>query len=289
MEGAADELRGIARRVFGVALVCGQLRGALLAGSAGRGDADEWSDVDLILYVDELPPEGTLEAIREAVGGIEPQAKRGTPGQSAGIEFFRDSALVEVSYLTVTAVDEKLDQLLEEFEELDQPWQKLAIGLLEGLPLHDDGVIGGWRERLRAFPEPLRRALIELHWNGLFPLWHYVDNLKAHDAELFRLEMLVDCSLRLLGVLAALNRVYYSRFHLKRVGDLAAQLPLAPHGLATRLDALPRLPPREAADVVGRLAEETRALVLAELPDLELPFRFSPGTRQRPLGTPPGA
>jgi hypothetical protein len=96
----------------------------------------------------------------------------------------------------------------------------------------------------------LRRALIELHWSGLFPLWHWVDSLDARDCELFRLEMLVDGMLRLLGVLAAVNRVYYSRLHLKRVGALAA---------------------------------ETRALVLAELPELELPFRFPPGSRQQPL------
>ena len=91
-------------------------------------------------------------------------------------------------------------------------------------------------------------------------------------------------SRRRLGVLAALNRVYFSRFHLKRVGALAGQFALAPPELAARLDALPRLAPREAADEVGRLAEEPRALVHAQLPDIELPFRFPPGTRQRPFG-----
>ena len=56
METATDRLRGIARRVVDEALARGQLRGALLAGSAGRGDADAWSDIDLIVYADELPP-----------------------------------------------------------------------------------------------------------------------------------------------------------------------------------------------------------------------------------------
>jgi hypothetical protein len=81
-------------------------------------------------------------------------------------------------------------------------------------------------------------------------------------------------------VLAALNRVYYSRFQVKRVQKLAASFTLAPPQLADRLESLPQLPPPAAAEELGRLVLETRELVLRELPDLELPLRFPPGTRQ---------
>jgi predicted nucleotidyltransferase len=283
METATDRLRGIARRVVDEALARGQLRGALLAGSAGRGDADEWADIDLILYVDELPESDVAEELRLVLGGIEPRPKRRHEGEADGIEFVLDGVLTEVSWQTVAGIERHLDMLLVDLAELDQPWQKLALGLLEGLALEDDGTIERWRIRLRDFPEPLRRALIELHWGELFPLWHWVDSLAARDCEPFRLEMLVDGILRLLGVLAALNRVYYSRFHLKRVGDLVAGFAVAPADLKTRLDALPPLPPREAADELGTLAAETRELVLAQLPELDLPFRFPPGSRQQPL------
>jgi predicted nucleotidyltransferase len=283
METATDPLRALARGIVDEALARGPLRGALLAGSGGRGDADVWSDIDLLLYVDELPSAGAPEELRLVLGGVEPRPKRRHEDEADGIEFFLEHVLVEVSWLTVAAVDRRLDALLVELADLDQPWQKLALGLLEGLALEDDGTIERWRSRLEDFPEPLRRALIELHWGDLFPLWHWVDSLDARDCEPFRLEMLVDGTLRLLGVLAALNRVYYSRFHLKRVGDLVAGLAVAPADLKARLDALPGLPPREAADELGALAVETRALVRTELPELELPFRFPPGSRQQPL------
>jgi predicted nucleotidyltransferase len=283
MEAAAEQLRTHARRVVDEALARGPLRAALLAGSVGRGDADEWSDIDLLLYVDELPPAGAPGELRRALGGVEPRPKRRHEDEADGIEFFLEGVLTEVSWLTVDAVERRLDTLLVDLEDLDEPWQKVALGLLEGLPLEDDGTIERWRRRLEGFPEPLRRALIELHWRDLFPLWHWVDSLDARDCELFRLEMLVDGILRLLGVLAALNGVYYSRSHLKRVGDLVAGFAVAPADLKARLDALPGLPPREAADQLGALAAETRALVLAEMPDLELPFRFPPGSRQQPL------
>jgi predicted nucleotidyltransferase len=285
METATDRLRALARRAADEALASGELRGALLAGSGGRGDADAWSDIDLLLYVDELPPPHAPEALRLALEGVEPRPKRRHEDEADGIEFVLDGVHTEVSWHTVAAVERHLDGLLLELTELDRPWQKLALGLLEGFVLEDDGTIERWRSRLRDFPDPLRRALIELHWRGLFPLWYWVDSLDARDCEPFRLELLVDGIFRLLGVLAALNRVYYSRFHLKRVGDLVASLAIAPAGLKSRLDALPRLPSREAADELGALAAETRALVLSELPELELPFRFPPGARQRPLAS----
>ena len=63
---------------------------------------------------------------------------------------------------------------------------------------------------------------------------------------------------------------------------LVAKIELAPPCLSDRLESLFRLEPDPAATELGRLIEETRALVSAELPELELPLRFPPGTRQQP-------
>jgi hypothetical protein len=65
---------------------------------------------------------------------------------------------------------------------------------------------------------------------------------------------------------------------------LTEQLTLAPPQLADRIESLFRLEPTAAADELGRLVAETRALVAKELPDLDLPLRFPPGARQRPWG-----
>ena len=53
--------------------------------------------------------------------------------------------------------------------------------------------------------------------------------------------MLLEASFNLLGVLAALNRVYYARFELKRLRALVAKFEYAPPHLADRLEA--PLPP----------------------------------------------
>jgi predicted nucleotidyltransferase len=58
MQAATEYLRRQARRIVDAALERVPLKAATLVGSAGRGDADFYSDLDLLLYVDELPPTG---------------------------------------------------------------------------------------------------------------------------------------------------------------------------------------------------------------------------------------
>ena len=145
-------------------------------------------------------------------------------------------------------------------EVIGSPNQKMLSGLLEGLPLYGDKLIARWRDRVAAYPDALQRASIEHHWR-FFPLWFYGDAMALRDSELWRLDMLLEAVFNLLGVLAALNRVYYARFELKRLRKLEAKL---------------------ALDELGRLVLETRELVARELPELELPLRRPPGTRARP-------
>jgi hypothetical protein len=280
MHAPTEHLRGLARRIVETALERVPLRGALLAGSAGRGDADFYSDIDLLLYVDVLPSKETLAAIRAAVGGTNPGESEPTE-HFCREEFELQGVRTEVSFVTVAWADSRLDELLDRIDEFDSPFQKVLSGLLEGLPLHGEELLERRRARAGNYPEPLRQAMVARHWS-FFPLWYYGEAMAVRDAELWRLDMLLEAAFNLLAVLAGLNRLYFARFELKRMRALIAKMELAPPQLADRLEALFRLEPEPAAVELGRLVEETRALVAGELPDLELPLRFPPGTRQRP-------
>jgi Nucleotidyltransferase domain len=281
MSEPTEHLRALARRIVNAALERAPLRAALLAGSVGRGDADFYSDIDLLLYVDEVPPEDVLAEIREAVGGRNPIPKGEPTDYFCGEEFDLQGVRTEVSFVALAWSESRLAEVLERIEEFDSPSQKVLAGILDGLPLHGEELLERRQARVRDYPEQLRRAMVERHWN-FFPLWYHGEAMAARDAELWRLDMLLDAAFNLLAVLAALNRLYFTRFELKQLRALVAKMELAPPRLADRLESFFRLEPDAAATEFARLVEETRALVAAELPDLELPLRFAPGTRREP-------
>ena len=172
---------------------------------------------------------GPIAALQEAVGGTN------VVGIAPGlVQFDVGGVAVQVSYRSVAEIGEELEAALDRLEEVvGSPNQKMLSGLLEGLPLHGEELLRRWRDRAAAYPDELRRASIAHHWS-FFPLWWYCEAMAVRDAELWRLDMLVEAAFNLLAVLAALNRVYYARFELKRLRALVAKLTLAPPDLAAR-------------------------------------------------------
>jgi predicted nucleotidyltransferase len=276
-----EHLRARAGRVVAATMSRIPIRAALLAGSAAQGNADRFSDIDLLFYVDEVPTNEAIAEVREAVGGIEP-LKRHEPSDSwNGEEFRLDGVRTEISFMTVERIEWEVARLLDQLDDIASPRQKILSGLAEGLPLYGEPLIEEWQKRLRDYPELFRREMIRRHWN-FFPLWYYGEAMAHRDSELWRLDVLLEGAFNLLGVLAGLNRLYFARFELKRTRDFVAKMELAPPLLADRIETLFRLAPQEAAESFGSLIEETRQLVGRELPDLELPLPFPPGTRQQP-------
>ena len=281
MEPASKHLRLLARRIVDETLERVVLRAALLAGSAGRGDADHYSDIDLLLYVDQVPSPEVAARVREAVGGIGGGPKVQPTELFSTEEFDLNGVRVELSFTAVSWMDARLDDLLERLVDFDSPSQKILSGLLEGLPLYGQELIGRWKARVERYPEPLRLKMVERYWS-FFPLWYGSAAMEKRDAELWRLDALMDAAFNLLGVLAGLNRLYFTRFQFKRTRAYVASMKIAPARLAERLESLFRLDPGSAAAELGRLVEETAALVEEELPGFDVELRFPPGTGQQP-------
>jgi hypothetical protein len=281
MEPASEHLRLLAKRIVDETLKRVALRAALLAGSAGRGDADHYSDIDLLLYVDQIPSPEVVSAMRQAVGGIGVGPKAQPTAQFSTEEFDLNGVRVDLSFTLASWMDARLDDLLERLVDFDSPSQKILSGLLEGLPLYGDELIGRWKARVERYPEPLRRKMVQRYWS-FFPLWYGSAAMVKRDAELWRLDVLMDAAFNLLGVLAGLNRLYFTRFQFKRTRSYVASMKIAPARLAERLELLFRLDPESAAAELGRLVEETAALVEQELPGFDVELRFPPGTAQQP-------
>jgi hypothetical protein len=262
----------------------------LLVGSAATADADAYSDLDLIVYYDRVPPPGVVAETPRELGAERYRStpwsdKSGEPDADGyGERYHVGGVECQVGLTSVGALERLIARLVVDLE-LSETWLKIVSGLHEGLPLHGEELIEEWR-RKAAYTEELQRATIEKRWN-FFPWWYFQERLRTRDATAWRHEVLAQSVYGLVGVLAALNRMYFSTFEFKRAHAFLSRLEIAPPDLAARLDSLFGSDERRSTDELERLVAETQALVSERFPDLDLPIEWGgrptpPGERESP-------
>jgi hypothetical protein len=158
--------------------------------------------------------------------------------------------------------------------DVDWVTAKIAIGVLEGLPLRGAELIREWKARAR-YPELLRRREVEANL-GWFPIWKIDAHLAARDAALFRRQMLLEGAFRVVAVLSAVNRLYFTTFQFKRARAHTDQMEVKPDRLADRLDVVANAALSDAAAELGKLVEETKAIVRSEMGDVEVEMPWRP-------------
>lgn len=287
---ATTILRALARRVVDSYLAHGEPRAALLVGSAATGDADTYSDLDLIVYYDRVPPPDAVAKTPRELGA---ERYRSTPwsdesgepdADGYGERYLLGGIECQVGLTSVGALERLIDRLVVDLDLSETPL-KIVSGLHEGMPLRGEDLIEEWRRR-SAFTEELQRALVRKRWK-LFPWWYFQDRLRARDATAWRHEVLAQSVYALVGALAALNRIHFSTFEFKRAGAFVSRFEVAPSDLAARLERLFGADERRSTDELERLVAETQALLAERFPDLDLALEWAgtptpPGARESP-------
>ena len=248
------------------------LRATLLAGSAALGISDEHSDIDLLNFYETLPAQTDFDAaVSEAGAQLKGQI---SPPTAEGFVARYDIEGIELQ--TGGELISFLERRLDRIAAGDVDWivAKAAMGLQEGIALYGDELIARWKLRA-AYPESLRRREVEKNL-GFFPIWRIDDHLAARDAELFRRQMLVEGAFRVVSVLSAVNRVYFSTFQFKRTAAHFDQLKAKPDRLSERIDAVANAAPSVAAEELRRLVEDTKAIVKREMPEIDVEAPWQP-------------
>jgi hypothetical protein len=277
----------LAQRIADAYLAAAAPDAILLTGSAATGDSDEYSDLDLIVYYDRLPLPEHLAAARATLQPSDSRVIASDEDGSTIEELTLQGVTCQVAHLSLTAWERDMASVLEEHTPATVV-EKAIGGLLEGMPLHGADVIAGWRAGAAVYPDALARATVE-HYLRFFPLWLIGERWQARDATLFYYESLVDTSLNLVGVLAGLNRRYFSRFQFKRLHQFVAAMAWVPERFADRLDGLFRLDPVTAGIAMEQLVAETLALVEAQMPGVSTaPAGRHLGARPQPWTLPAG-
>lgn len=269
---AANLRRKLASGIAGAYADNPSVAAVVLGGSAARGHADGYSDLEISVIWRHAPSEEDRARAIAAAGGdlvsLYPledgvwcdawKVGRRDDVPFTGIE-------VDMSHVLVETVDRVLHDVLAEFDA--DPDKQLAVGgLRNGIALHGAGLVASLQERAARYPDGLRLAVVKAH-GQIEGLWR-LDAFAARDNALAGYRVLVAAHEDLLHVLLGLNRAYYSGF--KSLPALIEELRIAPPNLLERLRAAYPLVEGRSRSLTTALVEEAHDLIEIHVPEVDV-------------------
>lgn len=232
-----------------------------VAGSAGAGTADQFSDLELDCYWTRPPSDGERLAPVRALGAELEELWDYDEDDREWSEDYRLAGLgVTVSNFLTATVDQFLDDVI--LAGSTDPVGHMRLAAIErARPLRGAELMGSWRARARAFPDTLVTALVgEALTPGAISGWDARAAFVSRGDTLAAADLLARAGQAVVRALLAVNRVYRPHRHLKWQRHLVTGLALAPDRLADRLDGLTSAPPAAAFATAQALLDETVAL-----------------------------
>jgi hypothetical protein len=236
-------------------------------GSAARGHADAYSDIDMAVYWDrvddawlETPPL-TGDSIRRFtflnVLHADPRIWLE--------QYFVGDVKVDVAHLPLDWLAEEVTAVQERFDTTPDR-QEAFEGMLSAIPLFGADLYEQWRVRVAGYPDGLARAIVRAHLQFM-PPWVLLDQgLNRGDLANYY-STLLPIITNVLNVLAGLNRRYLCTVHLKNVPAILETMPLKPPHAGRHIRAL--LTRQDFAQHYSALIEGTLALVEQYMPEVD--------------------
>lgn len=261
-------LLALARRVAEPFLVLPETRAMMVTGSVAEGLSDQYSDLDIMAYYETLPSEDDIEECRLQNGGAERVWVMGDRAEGAFAEAYDVHGVqCQIGHHTIEAWQGHMAQVLEK-HDVESPLQKAMTGLLICKPLYGADLIAQWQRKIADYPPALSRAMVE-HYLKFFPVWGLRNWMQPRDATVWHYQIMVESAQHLLGVLAGLNRIYYTTFQFKRMHRFAAELDIVPENLSERLEKLFEPDRSVAAETLEGLVADIVALVEKHVPEVD--------------------
>ena len=256
-EWRIDLARRLAERI---ALFPG-IRAIVVAGSVAHDYADPWSDVEIPLFWDALPDDGTRHAIAKTLSAT---FLYEFDGPSAEDQLIINGVQVDSWHITV-AHEEQTIQAVLDGRQTDLGSLNAMDTVRSCIPLHGHELIEKWRRQAQAYPEALAQQIIREHISSFKIADLFIlaarDNPSAFYGQLTFLHQ------ELFLVLLALNRSYFPTY--KWLFRTVATMQFKPKDIDWRLRRAFTLPYPEALDDARQMLEETLGLVEQQFPDVD--------------------
>lgn len=243
-----------------------KLRALVVAGSVGRGWADEWSDIELDLFWTEPPTDEDRKSVIDAAKGTLAYYFP-LEGDEWSDAYFVDKLKFEISSFLVSTLDRYVADVTERCDIETEKHLRLAA-LQNSIPLVGQDLIARWRARIANYPDALAEKIIRENID--FGGWDSVEFSFARGDLLMAYDLLTKVQKQVMAVLLALNRTYMGHPRGKWVEHFAEGMQYKPERLAERMFFALRSGSVEGAQEMDGVLEETFDLVAEQFPQIDL-------------------
>ena len=134
---------------------------SVLTGSASRGVADKYSDIEMMFYVDALPAREDREAWLHDAGAFDVMLDTESPGDSeVWATFYISDIAVEAGWRVITEHEKDLDDIIAGKVVAHGPLT-LAWITTHAVSLRSIGHLPRWQRKLSHYPEVLTQKIID--------------------------------------------------------------------------------------------------------------------------------
>ena len=243
------------------------IKAMLVTGSVAKGQADDNSDIDTIMYYDELPGEAAFEAYRQAAFDSGGGFYGGSAEEGFALYQYIDGIRHDFAHARLSETEELLKTFLAEPDLEDNNKQIMLDGILTGVPLKGAEIAQQWQEQLANYPPQLGEMLVKKYLR-FRPHWVLQKMGVDRNEIIFLQEELLNAVQNIFGVLCGLNKLYHPG-KIKGLNYTVAKMQLTPPNVASRLPGLFEVDGQTAVNQLKQLIEETIKLVETHLPHID--------------------
>ncbi|MEJ5309887.1 MAG: nucleotidyltransferase domain-containing protein [Anaerolineae bacterium] len=233
----------------------------VVGGSVARGYADAYSDLELPIFWDALPPDETRLALVAALRG---EFLHGYDGPALEDQLLIDGFQVDLWHNTVAAEDAVFKAVLEDYSTAFGD-SNFMDTIRACIPLYGEAIIRQWKQRAAQYPAALALKNIQQHLTAFdaaqLAVVAYRDNPTVFYTAIGRQQE------AMFLVLLALNRLYFPTF--KWMYQVLATMSIKPVDVEQRFRQAFRVPYDAAVQDTTHLLHETLALVNRHVPHLD--------------------
>ncbi len=240
----------------------------VLGGSPTHGLADQYSDLDIIVYWDKMDDDWLKAAPLRNTAGTRVSEIVMAEG-AVYLESYKYGNLkADFGHLTLGSWDEWVGSFVNDLN-IDGGLQKMISGFLTSIPLYGDELVTEHKQRIPVYPDGMAEMVVSrnlaLLVEGclLHQGWDRKDLLFYYDGLCLMFK-------RVIGMLAGLNRVYCSLDEPRWIEHELNRMAIKPSQTWGRILTALQSPGPEAVVILEELLAETIELVRENMPEVDL-------------------